>query len=53
MAEDGAAVTLMTIHSAKGLEFDCVFVAGLEESIFPHSNSSFDPQGLEEERRLA
>ena len=45
MAEDGAAVTLMTIHSAKGLEFDCVFVAGLEESIFPHSNSSFDPQG--------
>lgn len=53
MVEDGAAVTLMTIHSAKGLEFDCVFVAGLEESIFPHSNSSFDPQGLEEERRLA
>ena len=53
MTEDGAAVTLMTIHSAKGLEFDCVFVAGLEESIFPHSNSSFDPQGLEEERRLA
>lgn len=53
MAEDGAAVTLMTVHSAKGLEFDCVFVAGLEESIFPHSNSSFDPQGLEEERRLA
>ena len=53
MAEDGAAVTLMTIHSAKGLEFDCVVVAGLEESIFPHSNSSFDPQGLEEERRLA
>lgn len=53
MAEDGAAVTLMTIHSAKGLEFDCVFVAGMEESLFPHSNSSFDPQGLEEERRLA
>ena len=53
MAEDGAAVTLMTIHSAKGLEFDCVFVAGLEESIFPHSNSSFAPPGLEEERRLA
>ena len=53
MTEDGAAVTLMTIHSAKGLEFDCVFVAGLEESIFPHSNSSFDPLGLEEERRLA
>ena len=53
MSEDGAAVTLMTIHSAKGLEFDCVFVAGMEESLFPHSNSSFDPQGLEEERRLA
>ncbi len=53
MSEDGAAVTLMTIHSAKGLEFDCVFVAGMEETLFPHSNSSFDPQGLEEERRLA
>lgn len=53
MSEDGAAVTMMTIHSAKGLEFDCVFVAGMEESLFPHSNSSFDPQGLEEERRLA
>ena len=53
MTDDGAAVTLMTIHSAKGLEFDCVFVAGMEESLFPHSNSSFDPQGLEEERRLA
>jgi DNA helicase-2/ATP-dependent DNA helicase PcrA len=53
MSDDGAAVTMMTIHSAKGLEFDCVFVAGMEESLFPHSNSSFDPQGLEEERRLA
>ena len=53
MNEDGSAVTLMTIHSAKGLEFDCVFVAGMEETLFPHSNSSFDPQGLEEERRLA
>lgn len=53
MSEDGSAVTLMTIHSAKGLEFDCVFVAGMEETLFPHSNSSFDPQGLEEERRLA
>ena len=53
MSEDGTAVTMMTIHSAKGLEFDCVFVAGMEESLFPHSNSSFDPQGLEEERRLA
>ncbi len=53
MSEDGSATTLMTIHSAKGLEFDCVFVAGMEEGLFPHSNSSFDPQGLEEERRLA
>ncbi len=53
MTESGAAVTLMTIHSAKGLEFDCVFVAGMEESLFPHSNSSQDAQGLEEERRLA
>lgn len=53
MAEDGAAVTLMTIHSSKGLEYDVVFVAGMEESLFPHGNSSMDPQGLEEERRLA
>lgn len=52
MSDDGAAVTLMTIHSAKGLEFDCVFVAGMEESLFPHGNSSQDAQGLEEERRL-
>lgn len=53
MSEDGAAVTLMTIHSAKGLEFDVVFVAGMEESLFPHGNSAQDAQGLEEERRLA
>ena len=52
MSDDGAAVTMMTIHSAKGLEFDCVFVAGMEESLFPHGNSSQDTQGLEEERRL-
>lgn len=45
-------VTLMTIHSAKGLEFDVVFVAGMEESIFPHSNS-VQERGVEEERRLA
>ncbi|NTU72097.1 MAG: UvrD-helicase domain-containing protein [Coriobacteriia bacterium] len=48
-------VTLMTVHTAKGLEYPVVFVAGLEESIFPHQNSIFDSDGsgLEEERRLA
>ena len=53
MAEGGAAVTLMTVHAAKGLEFDCVFVAGMEEGIFPHNMSISDAQGVEEERRLA
>lgn len=53
MTEDGHAVTLMTVHSSKGLEFDCVFVAGMEETIFPHMNSVGDPVGVEEERRLA
>ena len=53
MSEDGRAVTLMTVHSSKGLEFDCVFVAGMEETLFPHSNSIADLQGIEEERRLA
>lgn len=51
--DGGQAVTLMTVHSSKGLEFDCVFVAGMEESIFPHMNSIGDAQGVEEERRLA
>ncbi len=46
------AVTLMTIHSAKGLEFDVVFLIGMEEGIFPHANSLFEKDGLEEERRL-
>ncbi len=46
------AVTLMTVHSAKGLEFDYVFVAGMEENLFPHSRSLMDQQELEEERRL-
>lgn len=45
-------VTLMTIHASKGLEFDQVFVVGLEEGIFPHSRSILDPAELEEERRL-
>ena len=45
-------VTLMTIHSAKGLEFENVFVTGMEEGIFPHNNSMLDPEDLEEERRL-
>ena len=47
------AVTMMTIHSAKGLEFPVVFVAGMEEGIFPHTSYDGDPEGVEEERRLA
>jgi DNA helicase-2/ATP-dependent DNA helicase PcrA len=46
------AIQLMTVHSAKGLEFDCVFITGLEEGLFPHENSVSDVDGLEEERRL-
>ena len=46
------AVQLMTIHAAKGLEFDCVFITGLEEGLFPNDNSASDLDGLEEERRL-
>jgi DNA helicase-2/ATP-dependent DNA helicase PcrA len=46
------AIQLMTVHSAKGLEFDCVFITGLEEGLFPHENSVSDLDGLEEERRL-
>jgi DNA helicase-2/ATP-dependent DNA helicase PcrA len=52
-AGEGAdAVQLMTVHSAKGLEFDAVFITGLEEGLFPHENSATEPEGLEEERRL-
>ena len=46
------AVQLMTVHAAKGLEFDCVFITGMEEGLFPHENSMSDRDGLEEERRL-
>ena len=52
MDEEGNHVTLMTIHSAKGLEFPVVFMVGMEEGIFPHANSMFDEEELEEERRL-
>lgn len=50
--EETDAVTLMTIHSAKGLEFDCVFLCGMEEGIFPHQNSFGSDAEIEEERRL-
>jgi DNA helicase-2/ATP-dependent DNA helicase PcrA len=46
------AVQLMTVHSAKGLEFDCVFITGLEEGLFPSERSMTEYEGLEEERRL-
>ena len=46
------AVQLMTVHASKGLEFDAVFIAGLEEGLFPHENAMSDMGGLEEERRL-
>ncbi len=46
------AITLMTLHSSKGLEFPVVFIAGMEEGLFPNSKSVMDPMELEEERRL-
>jgi DNA helicase II / ATP-dependent DNA helicase PcrA len=46
------AVTLMTLHAAKGLEFPVVFIAGMEETIFPHSRAMYDQSEMEEERRL-
>jgi len=51
-AEGRSALQLMTVHSAKGLEFHTVFVTGLEEGLFPHENSLSEADGLEEERRL-
>jgi DNA helicase-2/ATP-dependent DNA helicase PcrA len=46
------AIQLMTVHASKGLEFDVVFITGLEEALFPHENAMNDHEGLEEERRL-
>ena len=50
--EDDDAITLMTLHSAKGLEFKVVFMVGMEESLMPHANSINEENGIEEERRL-
>lgn len=52
LGEDGGAVTMMTLHSAKGLEFPNVFMVGMEEHLFPSSRSEDDPKRMEEERRL-
>ena len=51
-AEGSDALQLMTVHSAKGLEFHVVFITGLEEGLFPHEQSVMEDDGLEEERRL-
>lgn len=51
-ASGAEAVTLMTVHGAKGLEFPVVFMVGMEETIFPHARALFDPSEMEEERRL-
>ncbi|MGI8676274.1 MAG: 3'-5' exonuclease, partial [Nocardioidaceae bacterium] len=51
--DSDGVVTLMTLHTAKGLEFPVVFLTGLEDSVFPHVRSLGDPKELEEERRLA
>ena len=51
--EHGGVVTLMTLHTAKGLEFPVVFLTGMEDGVFPHMRSLGDPKELEEERRLA
>ena len=52
-AQDGqAAIQLMTVHAAKGLEFNAVFITGLEQGLFPHESSATEKDGIEEERRL-
>jgi DNA helicase-2/ATP-dependent DNA helicase PcrA len=51
--DHGGVVTMMTLHTAKGLEFKTVFLTGMEEGIFPHSRTLDDPEELQEERRLA
>jgi DNA helicase-2/ATP-dependent DNA helicase PcrA len=51
--DHGGMVTLMTLHTAKGLEFPVVFLTGMEEEVFPHQRALTDPKELEEERRLA
>ena len=52
MSDEYGTVSLMTLHSAKGLEFGTVFITGMEDGIFPTSRSKFDPDSMEEERRL-
>ena len=52
ISNERGQINLMTLHSAKGLEFPVVFIAGAEEGLLPHSRSIFDPQQMEEERRL-
>ncbi|MBN1218085.1 MAG: UvrD-helicase domain-containing protein [Anaerolineae bacterium] len=53
LVEEGAATAMLTLHTAKGLEFPVVFMVGMEEGIFPHSRSFHDAEQMEEERRLA